>query len=131
MSSWEGMDRRKFPRVMYPCMVKIITPDGSQEPILTHTENIGLGGLCITLKNHIKLFTPVDLEVDLLDLDEHIKPKGKVVWSVRRKSIEEIKPMFYDIGVEFTDIAKADHERLRKNLQMLIDKGVPLIKPYI
>ena len=125
------MDRRKFPRVMYPCMVKILSSDGSQEGILTHTENIGLGGLCVTLKNGIKLFTPVEMEIDLLDLDEHIKPKGKVVWNVRRKSIEEIKPMFYDIGIEFTEILKQDQDRLRANLQRLIDKGTQISKPYI
>ena len=129
--AWEGMDRRKFPRVMYPCLVKIVSSNGSQEAILTHTENIGQGGLCVTLKNEIKLFTPVEMEIDLLDLDEHIKPKGKVVWDVRRKSIEKIKPMFYDIGIEFTEISKQDHQRLRDNLQMLIDRGTQLSKPYI
>jgi c-di-GMP-binding flagellar brake protein YcgR len=112
-------------------MVKIISSDEDQGPLLTHTENIGLGGLCATLKNGIKLFTCVEMEVDLLDLDEHIKPKGKVVWNVRRKSIEAIKPMFYDIGIEFSEISKKDHERLRANLQRLIDKGIPLSKPYI
>ncbi len=129
--SWEGMDRRKFPRVMYPCMVKVISCDGHQEAILTHTENIGLGGLRVILKNEIKLFTPVELEIDLLDIEEHIKPKGKVVWNVRRKSIEKIKPMFHDIGIEFTEIHKRDQDRLRKILQLLIDKGTPLSKPYI
>ncbi len=128
---WEGMDRRKFPRVMYPCMVKVVTSDGSQGPVLAHTENIGMGGICITLKNEIKLFTPVDMEVDLLDIDEHIIPKGKVVWNVRRKSIEKIKPMFYDIGIEFTEISKRDHERLRKDLEILIGKGTQLSKPFI
>jgi Tfp pilus assembly protein PilZ len=128
---WEGIDRRKFPRVMYPCLVKVISSHGPQEPILTHTENIGCGGLCVTLKNEVKLFTSVELEVDLLDLNEHIKPKGKVVWSVRRKAIEKIKPMFYDIGVEFTEISKPDHERLQENLQRLMDKGVQLSKPYV
>ncbi len=128
---WEGMDRRKFPRVMYPCLVKVIYPDGHQDNILTHTENIGLGGLCVTLKNEVKLFNAVDMEVDLLDLNEHIKPKGKVVWNVRRKATEEVKPMFYDTGIEFTEISKKDYERLRENLQRLIDKGVQLSKPYI
>ena len=82
-------------------------------------------------QNEIKLFTLVEMEVDLLDIGEHIKPKGKVVWVVRRKSIEEVKPMFYDIGIEFTDISKQDHDRLQKSLQLLIDKGTPLSKPYI
>ncbi len=129
--SWEGMDRRKFPRVMYPCMVKLVSSDRTQGPILAHTENIGMGGISVTLKNEINLFTAVEMEVDLLDLDEHIIAKGKVVWKVRRKSIEKIKPMFYDIGIEFTEISKKDNDRLRENLQMLIDKGTQLSKPYI
>src|SRR5208282_2799373 len=79
--AWEGMARRQFPRVIYPCMVKVTSSHGSQEPILAHTENIGLGGLCVTLKNEIKLFTPVDMEIDLLDIEEHIKLKGRVVWN--------------------------------------------------
>ena len=116
---------------MYPCLIKVGSSEGLQEGILTHTENIGLGGLCITLKSEIKLFTLVDMEVDLVDLNEHIKPKGKVVWSVRRKSVEKIKPMFYDIGIEFIEVSKPDHDHLRENLQHLIDKGVQLSKPYI
>ncbi len=87
-----------------------------------------MGGLCVTLKNGIKLFTPVEMEVDLLDLDEHINPKGKVVWNVRRKSIEEIKPMFYDIGIEFTEISKQDQERLRENLQHVDRQRGPAFK---
>lgn len=112
-------------------MVKVISSSPNQQPMLTHTENIGLGGFCATLKNEIKLFTPVEMEIDLVGIDEHIFPKGKVVWNVRRKSIEEIKPMFYDIGIEFTEMSKRDQERLRETLQQLINKGTPLSKPYI
>jgi hypothetical protein len=112
-------------------MVKVITSDGSQEPILAHTENIGMGGLCAILINEIKLFTPVDLEVDLLDLGEHIKPRGRVVWNVRRKAVENIKPMFYDIGIEFAEISQRDHGRLQETLKRLIEKGIQLSKPFI
>jgi len=130
--SWEGSDRRKFPRVIYPCVVKVVSSDGmAQESLLTHTENIGLGGLCITLRGQIKLFTSVEMELDLVDLEGNIKPKGKVVWSVRRKDSENNKPMFYDTGIEFTDISKRDHERLRENLRRLIDQGVQVLKPFI
>jgi PilZ domain len=128
---WEGLDRRKFPRVVYPCLVKVKTSRGSLEDILTHTDNIGLGGLSVTVKYEIKLFTPVEMDIDLLDINEHICPKGKVVWNVRRKSIEENKPMFYDIGIEYTEISKHDQDCLRKTLQLLIDRGTPLSKPYI
>ena len=129
--AWEGMDRRKFPRVIYPCMVKVISTDGPQQYILTHTENIGQGGLCVILKNGIELLTPVELEVDLFAVDEHIYPKGRVVWNVRRKSIEKIKPMFYDIGIEFMGTSKHDHDCLQETIKLLIDKGTPLSRPYI
>jgi Tfp pilus assembly protein PilZ len=112
-------------------MVKVISSDGVQQQILTHTENMGQGGLCVTLKNEMKLFTAVEMEVDLIGIDKHIYPKGKVVWNVRRKSVEKVKPMFYDIGIEFTDLSKRDQEYLRETLQLLIDKGTPLSKPYI
>jgi Tfp pilus assembly protein PilZ len=112
-------------------MVKVISSDGTLHQFLTHTENIGLGGLCVTLKNEIKLFTPVDIEIDLLDIGEHIIAQGKVVWRVRRKSIEKVKPMFHDTGIEFTEISKRDQDRLRDTLQLLIDKGTPLSKPYL
>jgi hypothetical protein len=128
--AWEGMDRRKFPRVMYPCMVKVLSTSPRQQ-ILTHTENIGQGGLCVTLKDEIKIFTPVETEVDLLGIGKHICPKGKVIWNVRRESIEKTKPMFYDIGIEFTEISKRDQDYLRETLRLLIDKGTPLSKPYI
>jgi len=112
-------------------MVKVLTTDASRAPVLAHTENIGIGGLCVTLRSDLKLFTPVETEVDLLDVDEHIKTQGKVVWSVRRKATESTKPMFYDIGIEFTGMSKIDHARLQENLQLLINKGTPLSKPYI
>ena len=119
----EGIDRRKFPRVMYPCTVKVISSSGPPDAILTHTENIGQGGIGISIKNEIKLFALVKLEVDLLGIDEHIYPKGKVAWSVRRKAIEKIKPLFYDIGIEFTEISQRDQDCLRKTLQLLIEKA--------
>ncbi len=127
----EGFDRRKFPRVLYPCVIKVISPGGPQEAVLTHTENIGQGGLCIIIKKEIKLFTPVAMEVDLLDGSEHIFPEGKVVWNVCRKSDEEVKPLFYNIGIEFTKMSKADHDHLRENLEQLIKNGTQLSKPFI
>jgi len=129
--AWEGTDRRQFARVMYPCMVKIISSDQSREEMLTHTENIGQGGLCIIIKKDIKLFTPVTMEVDLLDMSDHIHPKGKVVWNVRRRPDEQVKPLFYSIGIEFTQMSKADHDHLQQNLQQLIKNGTELSKPFI
>jgi Tfp pilus assembly protein PilZ len=127
--AWSGLNRREFPRVMYPCMVKCGTGSSPKETLLTHTENIGEGGLCVILKREFRLFSLIDLEVDLLDADDHLRAQGKVVWSVRRKAIEDHKPLFYDVGVEFVDLSLRNQERLKETIERLIKKGAPILKP--
>ena len=130
--SWDGLDRRKFPRIVYPCLVTLHLDSKDKGSILCHTENIGLGGVCVVLKNHIERFTPVVIEIDLLDMQEHLKCAGKVVWNVRRKVLEERKPLFYDIGIEFIELKDSDRKRLAAILQNLIDrKAAPVLKPYL
>ena len=120
MSSWDGLDRRKFPRVNYPCLVVIRHEGEEKEVLLTHTENVGIGGVCVILKRNIKMFCPVELELDLLDLGNHIKCQGKVVWNVQRKSEEPTKPSFYDIGIEFVNITSGEQTRLEDIVSRLI-----------
>jgi len=113
MTDWDGgLNRRKFPRAKYPCLIIIRHNHGGPEAMLTHTENVGIGGVCVILKRSIKLFTTVELEIDLLDTSPHIKCNGRVVWSVQRKNAEEKKPSFYDTGIEFADIAAQEQKRV-------------------
>jgi hypothetical protein len=121
MGRWDGLDRRKFPRVKYPCLVVIGHDEqGNRDVLLTHTENIGQGGVSVTLRKHVKMFSPIQLEVDLLDLGNHIKCNGKVVWNVQRKSEDPEKPFFYDIGIEFVDIKADDQARLIEIVKRLV-----------
>jgi c-di-GMP-binding flagellar brake protein YcgR len=124
MTPWEGMNRRKFPRVNYPCLVIIRHDDEKRDVILTHTENIGSGGLCVTLKKGLKMFSPVDVELDLLDLSDHVKCSGKVVWSVRRADTEKKKPQHYDTGIEFVNIEERDRSRVISVIDRLFKHGM-------
>lgn len=120
MSGWDGLNRRKFPRANYPCLIIIRHNHAGPEAMLTHTENIGIGGICVVLKRGIKLFTPVELEVDLLDTSLHIKCEGKVVWSVQRRNSDDKKPSFYDTGVEFMNISMKDQQRISEVVNRLM-----------
>jgi len=111
---WSGMDRRKFPRANYPCLVIIRRDHERQEAILTHTENLGIGGICVILKKDLGLFSPVNLEIDLMDMQPHIKCEGKITWVVKRSAEEDKKPSFFDTGIEFVTLK--DKERKRVNL---------------
>mgnify|MGYP001561351125 CR=1 FL=1 len=121
--NWDGLNRRKFPRVSYPCQVVIRNDKDEKDAILTHTENIGVGGVGVIFRKGLSLFSPVDVELDLLDLEEHVKCRGKVVWSVRRKSTEQNKPLFYDIGIEFVDAGEKDIARIEAAVQRLVKQG--------
>ncbi|MCK5260316.1 MAG: PilZ domain-containing protein [Candidatus Omnitrophica bacterium] len=123
MGDWEGLNRRKFPRVNYPCLVVIRnnTENGDKNNvILTHTDNVGIGGVCVVLKQDVKMFCEVELELDLLDLGEHICCNGKVVWNVQRQSEAPEKPLFSDIGIEFIDIEDGDQKRLERIVERLV-----------
>ena len=123
MNAWSGMDRRKFPRVQYPCLVVIRGDQEEKDVILTHTENIGVGGACVILKRNIKLFSPVEIELDLLDMGMHVKCQGKVVWSILRKMEEEKKPLCYDIGIEFVNLTDRDRQRIDEIAKRLVKQG--------
>ena len=121
--TWEGLNRRKFPRVHFPCLIKVLHEGDPEEVILTHTENISLGGACVILKRSIDLFSPVDVELDLMDGGEVIACRAKVVWSVRRKAIEQLKPSCYDLGLEFVDIKEEHRARIGQTVDHLVRSG--------
>jgi Tfp pilus assembly protein PilZ len=116
MTPWNGLNRRRFPRIKYPCLVTFRNPD---EVLLTHTENLGIGGVGLMVKKNVKIFSEVILEIDLMDLQEHIKCRGKVVWAIRHKEQEGNKPLMYDIGIEFVDVGPGEVQRLEKVVQHL------------
>jgi Tfp pilus assembly protein PilZ len=123
MSAWDGLNRRKFPRLNYPCQVIVRSEHEQRDSLLAHTENLGTGGICVIIKKNLKMFTPVDIELDLLDFEEHIQCQGKVVWSVRRRDDDAMKPLFYDVGIEFVDLADKDLQRIEKSVQHLVKGG--------
>lgn len=124
MGKWDGLDRRKFPRVNYPCLVVINGVGGTQDALLTHTENVGIGGVGVILKQNLEMFSPIELEIDLLDLGDHIKCKGKVVWNVQRRIESKSKPLFYDIGIEFDELSEPDHKRLQAIIKKLVEHNM-------
>lgn len=107
---WDGRNRRKFPRVLFPCLIKLCEDD--KGAMLTHSENLSVGGVRVILKNSVSMGASIDVEIDLMDTGEHLRCKGKVVWSELRKSAEEVKPGFFDIGIEFLDVNEGDQKRL-------------------
>ncbi|MBF0331927.1 MAG: PilZ domain-containing protein [Candidatus Omnitrophica bacterium] len=121
--AWEGLNRRKFPRVNFPCLIKIITEGKVEGSLLTHTENISIGGAAVIIKKSMELFAQVLIEIDLMDGSDPVSCYAKVVWVVRRKAIEAEKPSFYDIGFEFIDIREEQRNRVAIAVEHLVQHG--------
>ncbi|NLE64505.1 MAG: PilZ domain-containing protein [Elusimicrobia bacterium] len=125
--AWEGLNRRRFPRVKYPCLIKIREEGRPEEAILTHTENISVGGVAVIVKRAFELFAPISIEIDLMDGEEQISCRAKIVWVVRRKAVEAEKPSFYDLGIEFVDMVDEDRGRIARAVEHLV-KGLQKAK---
>ncbi|OGW75782.1 MAG: hypothetical protein A2Z72_05200 [Omnitrophica bacterium RBG_13_46_9] len=107
---WAGIDRRKFPRVNYKCLIYIKTKD-SAKTISTDTENIGVGGICVILDEDLGLFRGVNVELSVGEGENSsIKCSGTVVWVVKKRPVRERTAMRYDTGIEFVDIAPEGKE---------------------
>jgi len=119
---WSGIDRRKFPRANYKCLVTVRKKDGVQT-FTTQTENIGAGGVCVILPERLEIFSNVDLVITLLDGMPPIKSAGSVVWTVKSCEPKKAKANCYDTGVEFADLSKEQAELIEKVVKDLVDKG--------
>ncbi|MEI8012837.1 MAG: PilZ domain-containing protein [Candidatus Omnitrophota bacterium] len=121
--TWEGLNRRQFPRANFPCLIKILREGQGDEAILTHTENISTGGSSVIIKKSLDLFLQVKVEVDLMDGGDLITTDAKVVWVVRRKAVEAQKPSFYDVGLEFLNLGEAARARVARTVEHLVRFG--------
>lgn len=113
----EGLNRRKSPRVVVPCLIKIAWEGEAPETLLTHTENVSGGGVLAILRRQLDISSSIVLEVDLMDGEPTIICYGRVAWTNRRKATEEKQPFCYDTGIEFVDLKAGDRARLEKMVE--------------
>ncbi|MFH1782463.1 MAG: PilZ domain-containing protein [Candidatus Omnitrophota bacterium] len=105
---WNGIDKRKFPRANYPCKITVRRKD-QEDTVAAETENIGIGGICALLPKDLGIFSPVEIQLDLLDNRPIVKCDGSIVWIIQKKGAEVAS---FDTGVEFTTIKEKDQERI-------------------
>jgi len=117
---WNGIDRRRFPRATYSCLITIRRRITSKS-IATNTENIGAGGICVIIKDDLGLFQGVDLEINLEDGQPPVKCGGTVVWVVKKGDQKKKGGYLFDTGVEFIDIRPEDIDRIAAIVDKILD----------
>ena len=116
---WNGINRRKFPRASYKCLITI-KKRLTAKTISTHTENIGAGGICVMIKEDLGLFQGVDLELFLEDTRPPIKCGGTVVWVVIKSEPKQKGSYIYDTGIEFIDARPEDRDRISEAVEKIL-----------
>ena len=117
---WNGINRRRFPRANYKCLITI-KKRLTSKTIATQTENIGAGGICVIIKEDLGLFQGVDVELNLEDSRPPIKCGGTVVWVVKKNEPRQKGTHLYDTGIEFIDIRPEDRERISEVVEEILD----------
>lgn len=116
---WNGINRRKFPRANYKCLI-VIKKRLTSKTISTQTENIGAGGICVIIKEDLGLFQGVDIELYLDDNKTPVKSGGTIVWVVKKSQPKQKGTPLYDIGIEFIDIRPEDRERVAAVVEQIL-----------
>ena len=119
---WDGINRRKFPRIHYKCLI-YIKKANSTKTISTHTENVGAGGICVILNEDLGLFQGVNLELALENgIPSNIACSGTIVWVIKEHPVKEKDAIQYDTGIEFVDINKEGENRISKIVEKELKK---------
>ena len=116
---WDGVDRRRFRRAEYPCLITLRKNTVPAQALLTHTEDISVLGVRVIIRQKIEIMTEVDLEIDLKDTLPIVFSRGKVRWVGELASKEKEKPLRYDTGIEFIAIKDQDKERIQNIIKYI------------
>jgi hypothetical protein len=121
---WDGFNKRKFPRLALRCEVTILA-DMDGKPLVTLTENLGIGGVCIILDHPLERFSKCRLRLELED-DFVIECDGRVVWAVPTQGARPNSKQ-YDTGIEFTGLDPETSDKVRKYLEEQLKKSPSIV----
>ena len=110
---WDGVDRRRFRRAKYPCLITLRKNTVPEQALLTHTEDISVLGMRVIIKQRIEIMTEVGLEIDLKDTLPSVFSRGKIRWVEELASKEKEKPSRYNTGIEFIAVKDQDKGRIQ------------------
>ncbi|MDD5634089.1 MAG: PilZ domain-containing protein [Candidatus Omnitrophica bacterium] len=117
------MNQRKFPRASYKCRIRVLRAT-KEEEVLTYTENIGAGGVCVELEKPLQLFEEVSLDIFLSDEKPPISCKGKIVWVVKNRPMgKQGKTLKYDTGVEFIDMPEKERKLIAQIVKDILSSN--------
>jgi len=106
----EGSLRTGRVRVNIPCSIIVYTPH--EETIDTVINNICEGGVGLTLKRKLEVYSKVGLKIYEIG-NEPIVCKGTVRWVKSMKSSQAGSDYSFNMGIQFSEIKDSDALAIR------------------
>lgn len=116
MIDYRGIEKRRFIRAKFPCVIKIYT--FREHIITTHTENISAGGVCVIIEEKLEMASTVGLQIQIKDYT--VSCKGRVVWVVDKNSPYKQGVIYHDTGLEFYEIKDADIQAINCAIEEIV-----------
>jgi c-di-GMP-binding flagellar brake protein YcgR len=113
-------ERRRFPRVQYPCKITVSLEQEPEEFNLK-TENISSGGARVFMPKLFKVNTPAGIEVTIDT--KVIKTTGRIAWVLDIKDPKDGSKTLFDTGIEFTHLNPSDKDFLTKLIEDILAKS--------
>ena len=107
--AWNGIERRKRVRLVFLCKVKVVY---SSQLFFAHTKDIAEGGVRIVLKEELKPYSEVELQIKI-GTKKIINCKGEVRWVKKNVESTEKQSQLFNAGIEFTEISASDRQYIK------------------
>jgi len=114
-------EKRMFPRANLTCRISVIL-DFRILVFNSEIENIGEGGIRVTLDEKLPVSTPLTLEISVTDKKIYIKCKGEVIWANEKKLTKDERYVF-DTGIKFTNLSNSKKEEIRSLVTSFFSKS--------
>jgi c-di-GMP-binding flagellar brake protein YcgR len=119
---WDGVNRRKFRRTKYPCLITMRKNSPPSAAVFTQTVNLSVGGIRVLIAKKLDVMAEVSLELDLKDMSPALFTTGVVIRSKQLFANKNSKRLRYDTGIRFTHLKDADRRRIEHIIQHLRKK---------
>lgn len=115
MEEWDGLNRRRFMRVIFPYMIHMYLP--KRDALSVYTEDLSEAGMRIVIKERMDIGSVVGLKI-------YVEPdpvvcKGKVIWAKDKENVMLKGIVFFDTGVKFCEIKEEKRQIIRKYIDEL------------
>ncbi len=121
LMNWQGMDKRKFPRANYRCLLRV-KRESRVDVLETYTENIGVGGICVVVDKELDLFSKVSLEIVLGEDKDPVFCEGKIVWVVKKSPLQSGGIYEYDTGIEFVNLPEKYEHMMTSIIENILER---------